>query len=132
MKINLGKLSFPATLLIMLAVWTSLFLIPIPAHVELTGDFGYLSLADKDLSAVVYIVDADTWDSYPEQYYSPADFAAGYVTEQPVKLAYDVQVKPFNTSAFSAIQLVYRFQDRVYHPRAAVGLPCAVGGRHVS
>ena len=64
-----GKLSFPAALLIMLAVWMSFFLIPKPLHIEVSGDSGYLSLAGRDISGAVYIVGADSWDSYPEQYY---------------------------------------------------------------
>ena len=86
MVINPKKLSLPIALLIVLSIWASFFLIPKPIHIELPSAYGYLSLADRDMGNTVYIVAADSWDSYPEQFYTPADFKNEAVTVQPSKL----------------------------------------------
>ena len=87
MRINLKKLSLSIALLIMLVVWASFFLIPKLLHIELPSASGYLSLADKEMGRTVYIVSADSWDSYPEQFYTPADFKNENVAVLPSKVS---------------------------------------------
>jgi signal transduction histidine kinase len=79
-------LAIIAFLVLVLAAWMLYFLLPRPevAALPVAGD-GY-NLIGSDFANTVYS-GAETWESWPERFYYPADFESGAAPDAPVALA---------------------------------------------
>ena len=80
-KRHLNVLYISAFLLLAVVIWTVFFTLPAPEEVSLDG-IAFKDLTHYDFTNTIYN-NIYGWESYPEKLYTPEDFAAGAVIEQP-------------------------------------------------
>ncbi|MCL2124634.1 MAG: LuxR C-terminal-related transcriptional regulator [Oscillospiraceae bacterium] len=84
-KITSNTFFISAFLLLIIVVWTALFALPAPVEARLE-DVSMQDLSDRDFTNTIYS-NVYGWESYPEELYTPSDFASGDVITRP--RAYD-------------------------------------------